>query len=146
MEMRKYIVALFATTALLLGGCASVPMASLEQDKAAKTFQPDSAKSKIYVYRNENFGAAIKMPVLINDKLVGDTAAKTFLVEEVEPGKHMIVSKTENDAMLEIQAEAGQIYYVWQEVKMGAFSARSKLHLVDEAKGQAGVKQCKLIK
>lgn len=144
--MKNIVLAFFASTMLLLGGCASVPMASLEQDQAAKSFKPDESKSKIYVYRNENFGAAIKMPVLINDKLVGDTAAKTFLVEEVDPGKHLIVSKTENDAMLEIQAEAGQIYYVWQEVKMGAFSARSKLHLMDESEGQAGVRQCKLIK
>jgi len=30
-------------------------------------------------------------------------------------------------------------------VKMGAFSARSALQLVDEAKGRAGVAECKLI-
>ena len=39
----------------------------------------------------------------------------------------------------------GKTYYVWQEVKMGAFAARSALHLVDEQKGEAAVKECKLI-
>jgi hypothetical protein len=34
---------------------------------------------------------------------------------------------------------------VWQEVKMGAFAARSALHLVDEKTGEDGVKECKLI-
>ncbi len=42
--------------------------------------------------------------------------------------------------------KAGEIYYVWQEVKMGVFAVGSKLHLVDEEKGQAGVKESKLVK
>jgi hypothetical protein len=40
---------------------------------------------------------------------------------------------------------AGKIYYVWQEVKMGMFSARSALHQVDAAKGQKGVEESKLV-
>ena len=40
--------------------------------------------------------------------------------------------------------EAGKTYFVWQEVKMGMFSARSRLGLVEAAKGQAGVKSCGL--
>ncbi|WP_168196438.1 hypothetical protein [Bdellovibrio sp. NC01] len=36
-------------------------------------------------------------------------------------------------------------YYVWQEVKMGILWARTKLHKVDEAEGQAGVRQCSLV-
>jgi hypothetical protein len=55
------------------------------------------------------------------------------------------VSKTENDVTLDIDAQPGKNYYVWQEVKMGMFAARSALHLVDETTGEAGVKQCKLI-
>jgi hypothetical protein len=67
-------------------------------------------------------------------------------LREVEPGEHTILSKTENDAELTLTANAGANYYVRQEVKMGAFAARSKLHLVYEAKGQKSVKECKLVK
>jgi hypothetical protein len=131
--------------ALFLGGCASVPMASVEQDASAKTFAVKPDKANIYVYRNETFGAAVKMPVALNGKLVGDTAAKTFLALEVAPGTHTLVSKTENDATLSLNALPGKNYFVWQEVKMGAFAARSALQLVEDSVGKAGVAECKLI-
>jgi hypothetical protein len=129
----------------LASGCASVQMASAEQDAAAKSFAVKPGKANIYVYRNENFGAAIKMPVAVDGRLVGDTAAKTYLVLEVAPGPHTVVSKTENDASVTLIAAAGRNYFLWQEVKMGLVAARSNLQEVDEATGKAGVAECKLI-
>ena len=76
---------------------------------------------------------------------IGDTAAHTYAFRQVTPGKHVLVSKTENDVSLAIDAEAGKNYFVWQEVKMGIWSARSSLHLVDEKTGEDGVNKCKLI-
>lgn len=136
---------LVVVAALGFAGCASVPMASKEADSAAKSFKVDPAKANIYVYRNETFGAAVKMPVLIDGVAVGDTASKTYIFRQVEPGSHVVTSKAEKDATLTVDAQAGMNYFVWQEVKMGAFSARSALHLVDEAKGKAGVEECKLV-
>lgn len=131
--------------AILATGCASVQMASEEKDIAAKTFAVNQGKANIYVYRNETMGAAVKMPVALNGKLVGDTAAKTYMKLEVPPGEHTLLSKTENDAMVRVNAAAGKNYFVWQEVKMGMFAARSALQLVDEATGKAAVNECKLI-
>lgn len=130
---------------VLATGCASVQMASPEKDAAAKTFTVKPDKANIYVYRNETFGAAIKMPVALNGRLVGDTAAKTFMKLEVAPGDHVLLSKTENDSVVPLKAVAGKNYFVWQEVKMGLFAARSSLQLVDEATGMTGVQECKLI-
>lgn len=129
----------------LVSGCASVPMATPEQDAAARSYVVKPNTANIFVYRNETMGAAIKMTVALNGKLVGDTASKTFMKLEVPPGKHTLVSKTENDSTLTIDAVAGRNYFVWQEVKMGAFAARSLLQLVDEETGKAGVAECKLI-
>lgn len=129
----------------LLSGCASVPMASVERDSAAKSFATKPDKANIYVYRNESMGAAIKMPVALNGKLVGDTAAKTYMLLEVPPGNHTLVSKTETDSILSLTAAPGKNYFIWQEVKMGMFAARSSLQLVDEEVGKAGVAECKLI-
>ena len=143
--LRKLLVIGAVLTAMLASGCASVQMASDAQDSAAKSFQVKPGKANIYVFRNENFGAALKMPVALNGRLVGDTAAKTYLLLEVDPGRHTVVSKTENDSTVEVNAVAGQNYFLWQEVKMGLMSARSNLQLVDEATGRAGVNECKLI-
>lgn len=127
-------------------GCTSVPMASKAQDTTAKTFAVKPDKASIYVYRNESLGAAVKMSVALDGKIVADTSAHSFMVLNVPPGKHMLVSMTENDSPLEIDAQAGRNYFVWQEAKMGFFGARSALHLVDDATGKKGVAECKLIK
>jgi hypothetical protein len=129
---------------LLASGCASVQMASPEMDSAAKSYAVKPGSANIYVYRNEQMGAAIKMPVLLDGRAVGDTAAKTYLLLQVSPGSHTLVSKTENDAALTLDVVAGRNYFVWQEVKMGLMSARSLLQVVDEATGKAGVAECKL--
>jgi Protein of unknown function (DUF2846) len=143
--MLSRLVAVTALAAVVLAsGCASVEMASTELDTAAKTYAVKPGTANIYVYRNEQMGAAIKMPVALNGKLVGDTGAKTYLLLQVPPGSHTLVSKTENDSTLKLDAQAGRNYFVWQEVKMGVMSARSLLQLVDEATGKAGVAECKL--
>jgi len=143
--LKKLACAALIATAFGATGCASVPMASPEADKAAKAFTVDSSKANLYIYRSESFGAAIKMPVLLDNAGIGSTAAKTYIFRQVDPGQHIIISNTENTATLTVDAKAGQNHFVWQEVKMGAFSAGSALHLVDEAKGKAEVAKCKLV-
>lgn len=46
--------------------------------------------------------------------------------------------------MLEVDAKPGKLYFVWQEVKLGLMSARSKLQLMDDDKGRKGVLETKL--
>lgn len=143
MQFKKLIP--FAIALSLLAGCASVPMGDAQQDASLKKFGAPQDKAAVYVYRNETMGAAIKMPVALDGKIVGDTAAKTYIYQEVNPGPHTLVSKAETDSTLNLDTVAGKIYYVWQEVKMGMWSAGSKLQLVDEQTGQAGVSESKLV-
>lgn len=119
-------------------------MASLDADREAKTFSTEAGKAHIYLYRHETYGAAIRMPVSLDGRIAGDTGPKTYFLWRVSPGKHEIASHTENTATLTIDAEAGRNYYVWQEVKMGMWAARSQLHEVDAERGQKDVNQCKL--
>lgn len=137
-------LALVSLIALSLFGCASVPMGDSKKDAELKSFAPRSDVAGLYVYRNESFGAAIKMDVEIDGKPIGQTAAKTYFYKEVAPGKHTVTSKSENTDMLEIDAAAGKLYYIWQEVKMGLLYARTKLSLVSEEEGQKGVLESQL--
>ena len=143
--MRNYIMLLAIGFVVLLSGCASVPMANSERDNQAKKFAVKPGLSNIYVYRNESMGAAVKMDVELDGKLVGQTMAKSYFALEVLPGKHTLISKAENDSILDVNAEAGKNYFVWQEVKMGLLYARNKLQLVEEAIGKSGVAESKLI-
>jgi PBP1b-binding outer membrane lipoprotein LpoB len=142
--LKKLLV--ISTVTLMFAGCASVPLAPQNEDQQAKTFTAKSNTAGLYIYRNETFGAANKLKVSIDGQEIGKTAAKTYFYKEVQPGKHVISSKAENTSELTVDALAGKVYYIWQEVKLGAFSARTKLQLVDEATGQKGVSESKLIK
>ncbi len=141
----RFFTTITVLSAGLLTGCASVQMATSNEDAQAKNFTVNPQSAKLYIYRNEFMGQAIKMPVELDGKEIGKTISKSFLVTTVAPGKHSLLSKAENDSSLEIDTEAGKNYYIWQEIKMGFLSARSKLQLVDAAQGQAGVRESKLI-
>ena len=137
------LIGLLLAMVVLVSGCASVPMASLEDDAKDKLFSARPDKSTIYVYRNESFGGAIVMTVSLNGKVAGQTGPQTYFVWEADPGSQEIASHTENVSTLKLTTEPGKTYYVWQEVKMGAFMARSQLQQVDEATGRKGVLECK---
>lgn len=141
--MKKLALTLIPFLFALLGGCASVSMTSLEADRQAKDFVVAADKSNIYLYRNEMFGGAIAMPVSLDGKMAGRTGPETFFLWQVEPGQHEVVSHTENEARLRLTTEAGKNYFIWQEVKMGMWTARSQLHEVTEEEGRAGVLECK---
>lgn len=129
--------------AAVISGCASVPMASLDEDTQAKTFAVREGKANIYVYRNESFGGAIPMTVALNGKVAGQTGPKTYFLFEVDPGTHEVSSIAENTATVKLDTAPGKSYYVWQEVKMGVWMARSQLQQVDEATGKQAVAECK---
>ena len=136
---------LFAACVVLVTGCASVPEASPELDQAAKTFTAPRDKAGVYIYRNETFGAAVKLHVLLDGRYLGETAAQTYFYEEVAPGTHTVTGKAENESALSFQAVAGRLYFIWQEIKMGLLQPRNEIKLVDEAAGRAGVLESKRI-
>ncbi len=142
MRLIKYGLATVAV--MVLVGCASVPMGSAEEDAKAKAFVPPPDKAALYIYRNETFGAAVPMNLSINGRNIGQSVSKTYFQFNVVPGRYSVESTAENVAELKLQMEPGKNYFVWQEVKMGMWMARSQLHQVDETTGRAGVQESKL--
>lgn len=128
---------------LLLVGCASVPMASMQDDLEAKKFMAPADKSRLYVYRDESFGSAIKIAVTVDGRLLGQTAPKSYFVVDLPPGEHTLMCMGESNSILKLKTQKGQAHYIWQEMKMGAFSAGCALREVDKTDGQKGVLACK---
>lgn len=83
--MKKLIVVIL--TVASLSGCASVQMASIESDRQSKQFSVAQGKSSVYIYRDENFGSAIKIPISVNDKIIGQTAPHVFSTSLSNQGK-----------------------------------------------------------
>ena len=126
-------------------GCASIKKSSPELDQNAKKFTPLTGKANIYIFRDELLGGAVSINVDIDGTLIGTTAAKTFLLASVYPGKHVIHSNAENESVLEVETQKNKNYFIWQEVKMGILFARNKLQQVTEENGKSRIKECSLI-
>lgn len=145
--MQRLLLLVSLVGSLVLSGCAAVQMAPPHEDSKAKSFITKKDRANIYIYRNEWFSPAARIDILLDGKPLGKTVPKTFFAVDVPPGRHIVVSKGENDFTLVVEAEAGKNYYVWQEVKMGLGlpNARTRLQLVNESEGRSGVNECRLI-
>jgi hypothetical protein len=141
--MQKLIMPILL--ALFLSGCASVKMASTDRDMQSKIFKTEPDRANIYIYRNEYFGAAIKVPVSINGLDLGSTGAKTYFHLNVPPGIYHLNSSAENDSKVHLNVEKGKNYFIWQEMKMGFIYGRTRLTNVDEVTGRAGVSESQLL-
>ena len=134
-----FVAKLAAVAALVaVTGCASVARAPAATDTASKQFMPKADVAQIYVYRNEAMGAALSMPVTLDGKLMGTTGPHSYFKFDVSSGLHKLTSQGDG-SMLDVNAEAGKLYFVWQEVKMGLMVGGSKLQLVPAEQGKKGV-------
>ncbi|MCU7844029.1 MAG: DUF2846 domain-containing protein [Candidatus Thiodiazotropha sp. (ex Monitilora ramsayi)] len=144
--MKSTLVTLTITFFLLITGCASVPMAAKEDDKARKEFTVPSADiAGLYIYRNSMIGGALKKTVSLNGKIIGETAPNTYFYKDIKPGRHILSTESEfSDNTLELNAKGGENYYVQQYIKLGVFVGGANLKLVSEEEGKKGVMECKL--
>lgn len=145
MMFKKLLTPMLAVC-LLLSGCATVPMASKEEDAKLKTFQkPSENKSGIYVYRNSFVGQALKKNIYINGVLIGESANKVFFFKEVEPGEVMLSTESEfSENNLTVKTEGGKNYFFEQYIKMGVFVGGAGLKAVSDTEGMKNVQECEL--
>lgn len=144
---RSFAVLVMAACAILTG-CASVPMASKEQDAALKQFpQPSADKAGLYVYRNTFGGQALKKTLSIDDSVIGETANKTFFYREITSGAHKLSTESEfSDNSTTFQADAGKNYFAEQYIKIGVFVGGAGIKMVSEEEGKKQVLECGLAK
>jgi len=131
-----------------ISGCASVPMAAIEDDEARKEFRPPSqGHAGLYIYRNSSFGGALKKSVYLDGEFIGETAPMTYFYREIKSGEIRLSTESEfsnND--LTIVADSGKNHFVRQYIKIGLFVGGADLELVSEEEGRKGVLECKLAK
>ena len=147
--MKKVLLATVIATASL-AGCSSVPMESTEIANAAKEFNsPSQDTAGIYVYRKDTFvGAALKKDVWVGKDCVGQTAKGVFFYKEV-PGSEKLEISTESEFSpntLTINAKNGELYFVQQFIKMGAFVGGADLELAHTDTGKSEVQRLGMAK
>jgi Protein of unknown function (DUF2846) len=144
--VKQFIAAVVLGAAL--SGCSLVPLADDKRDAELKTFPvvPDAAS--LYVYRNDPAGALVRVDVKLNGTPIGKTATLTYLHRTLAPGKHKIESVSENNETLEVEAKAGALIFVRQELTLGLIPMfpGTKLQLMSEEDGKKGVLESKLVR
>ena len=147
--MKKNIVSIFMSIFLMFifSGCVQkMERAPIAEDKLAKEFKTDPDFANLYICRNESFGWAVHMPVLVNDKLIGRTEAQSYFYIKLEEGRQNIKSLTEQIQSIYVDTTKGKNYFVWQEVKMGTWTANSMLHSMNEEDGKRCVESSHMLK
>jgi len=141
---RQFAAVTAVATAMFFSGCASVPMASTEDDISAKKFSvPEGEKSGLYVFRNSRFGSALKKLISLDGKPLGQTAPMTYFYKEIAPGKHTLTTQAEfGDNQIEFLAEKGRLVFIRNYIKMGTFVGSANVEQVSEEEGKSGVLEC----
>ena len=146
--LKKIFLLSILTSLSILSGCASVPMASMEEDNRMKEFKnPPKGYSGIYIYRNSNFGGALKKDIYIDGQILGESAPMTYFYTRVKAGKHTLSTESEfspND--LSLTTQSGKNHFVRQYIKFGAFVGGAGLESVSDSVGKNGVLECNLAK
>lgn len=134
------LAALFLLVGTLFG-CGSAKQYVKMPDLAKAIENPE--KARIYVVRPQWYGKAKFMEVYDGDKLIALTKGETYVCWERDPGIVEIKSESENTDVLEIKVEKGKTYYIWQQVNMGFWSARTSLVQLSEAEGKEKLAKCR---
>lgn len=145
--IKKIVTLSIMLSGLYLSGCASVPLASIEEDKSKKEFRlPNDDVSGLYIYRKANLGMALKKTVRINGKEICETADSSYFYLTVSPGQHLIETESEfgyNDA--ELDTVGGENYYIKQWLRPGVFVGGAHLSIMEKEQAQKDIQKLKLI-
>ena len=145
MHPRILMTLVVACAGLAIAGCASVPVADDARDREAKSFAVQAGKANLYVFRDDTAGAAAFIDVLLDGIPMGRSGPLTYFAFEVDTGTHTLASRAENEVSITLAVEAGRNYFVRQESLPGWLYSRTRLRVVDEATGRAGVTSCRLV-
>ncbi|WP_241722211.1 DUF2846 domain-containing protein [Raoultella sp. HC6] len=136
--MNKIIFAAVILSSALLGGCASVPLASNAENATAKSFPaPESGKAGLYVYRDSFVGKALKKDVYLDGRCLGETADRVFFYQQISASQpHTLGTESEfSPNNLTLNIAPGKNYFVRQYIKMGVFVGGAGLEQVPESEG-----------
>ncbi len=141
------MITLLAAGVVTFMSCASTSKASDEKSETAKQFEVPSDKGVVYMYRRGRaFGAAVQYQVKIDGIEAGGSGPGTFFRWELKPDTYTFSSASnESSAVIELDVEAGEMYFIEQNGKVGLNDVRMKLDVRSDKEGMREVKGCKLL-
>jgi len=123
--------------------------ASAEDEWVAKSFVPNVAMARVYVFREDECAPSLGVELRVDDVALGRTFGKTFFQIDLPPGEHLLTGMDRTNgsrADLMLCVEAGRLYFVKQVV----WRREPKLNhgfitLCEPQTAQSAVRRCRMM-
>ena len=147
MKRRLALVCLITLALPFVVQCATGSRSSHTESEESKAFAVPEGKGVVYVYRTGKFaGSGLLLEVSVNGVKAGGAGAGTHFRWELKPGSYTFSSQTVgSSAVIPIQVEAGKLYFIEMNSKMGVVIRRTSMKRVSEATGKRAVQSSKLL-
>ena len=107
---------------------ASITLLFLSMACLSQGIKPASVgKSVVYFVRTSGVGFAINFTYFDSAKVIGKFNGEGYFRYECEPGVHLLWARSENRDFVNADLEAGKIYFIEAQPKMGAFKAAVRI-------------------
>jgi hypothetical protein len=111
---------------------------------APKTTETKPAKATVYVYRYKQFvGSALAPSVFCDEVQLARMENGRYFAANIDPGKHTLRSNDQQSG-LELEAKAGQEYFVRVEIAAGMMKGHGRLILMSPEQGRYELQSKKL--
>ena len=133
---------LVVTFSFFFASCATVPVASEQQNSGTLEFRAEPGKAMIYIYRQRSpVGDDETYAVFLDGRLLGNNGPSNFLIATVSPGPHVVSAGLSQTL---VTTTPGGIYFVRQTGYVGTSAANNTtVRLVSSEEGKQGVRECK---
>ena len=129
------------TTRHTLLACLATIVAFISEPSiSAEIPQADPDKGLVVFYREKNFkGGAVRFNVQHAEGVIGTLGNGTYLYKYLEPGQHTFWSQVISQDSITLTLEAGMVYYVKGETKVGIYAGRPSFTEVSESQAKAAL-------
>jgi len=152
--MKKVMGVVFLVcVGFLLGGCGNVtvPPADVMQKEVGEYTLPQMPTDEtavVYVVRPSSGAGVVSFDIYVDGQeksdMIGYNDTKEYLYASLTPGRHVIYSKAENWAEMQVDAKPNQLIFIEQIPKFGVLFARNELKRLDDLTGKYHVKHLEL--
>ena len=115
-----------------------------ESSGTAQATDQSDTKAAVYVYRYKQFaGSALTPSVYCDEAQLAKMENGRYFTVRLEPGKHVFHSN-DKQAGIELDAKAGQQYFIRVEIVAGVMKGHGRLTLVAPEQGSYEMQSSKL--
>lgn len=133
-----------ATVPATAAAAPSAPPSTLSKAVVDAIGTPPAGKALVVFFREHKFaGSAIRYKVREGETELGKLSSGTYFVAAVDPGQHTYVVHSEAKDITNIEAEAGETYFLIGTVTMGFMAGHPNLSPSDATAFEAALPKLK---